>query len=519
MIYSGFNTSIAETVIQDIQFLRNNYYYFLGRTHVWGNPDTPPTVVGSAYSDSIQIKTDSLFFKKVKPSDVSFVINRYDWTSGTVYTKWNNTVDIRNQPFYVVVYDSVTTKHNVYKCIDNNNGAQSTVKPTGVSSNVLITADGYIWKFMYSITDSMMSAFATTTKIPVYVAMTSHFYNKGSISAISILDGGSGYQSNATITIVGDGTGAIATPVITNGVITGITMNSVGSGYTYATATTSSTTGNTASLRVVINASAYNTEQAVVEQLAVSGAIYAIQIVNGGTFYSSQTTVSVVGDGTGATAVPTITNGVITKITMTAYGSGYTYANLVITDPLENSRPQGAVNFSGYAILSPVGGHGKNAIREFFASDVMFSSSIPLMTFQNSNDFRQFGIVKNPVNVSSGKFSNSSEELVSYRVVFDTVSGLTVDSILTSNSTTDTTSKFRVIYFNTLTKEVILQHLSNKYIAPNTLIGSGGSYLVQSLTNSPVIDKYSGDLMYASNHTPFATVQSQNITLKTLIKF
>lgn len=519
MIYSGFNTSVAETVIQDIQFLKHNYYYFLGRTYPWGTVDTPPTTVTSTYSDTVLIKTDALFFKKIKPSDVSLVTNRYDWTSGTVYARWDDKLDLKNEKFYVVVYDSVTTKHNVYKCLDNNNGSASTVKPTGISTGVLETTDGYIWKFMYAITDAMMNAFATTTKIPVFVAMTSHFYNKGSIASVAILDGGSAYPADATITIDGDGTGALVTPEITGGIITGILVNSVGSGYTYATAKVSSTTGTSASLRVIINSSAYNTEQASVEQLTTEGAIYATKIVNAGTFYSTGTTITIEGDGTGATATPTIVDGTITKITMTAYGSGYTYASIVVTDPSENSRPQQAVDFSGYAIMSPIGGHGKNAVRELSVSDVAFSTSIPLMTFENSNDFRQFGIIKSPSNISSGKLSTVSEELVSYKVILDGVAGLSNDMILTSNSTTDKTSKFRVIYFDSLTNSAILQHLSKKHSTPNSLLANGISYVVQSITEFPIIDKYSGDLLYTSNHTPFATVQSQNITLKTLIKF
>ena len=63
--------------------------------------------------------------------------------------------------FYVV-----TSDYNVYKVISNNNGANSTVATTGTSTNILTTADGYKWKFMYSISASDVNKFVTSD-IPV----------------------------------------------------------------------------------------------------------------------------------------------------------------------------------------------------------------------------------------------------------------------------------------------------------------------------------------------------------------
>ena len=43
---------------------------------------------------------------------------------------------------------------NVYKCLDNNGGAASTVEPTGTSTSILSTGDGYKWKYMYTLSAS-----------------------------------------------------------------------------------------------------------------------------------------------------------------------------------------------------------------------------------------------------------------------------------------------------------------------------------------------------------------------------
>jgi hypothetical protein len=524
MLRNGFHTSLAETIVDDIQFLRNNYYYFIGKTYPWGDTDTPPSSEPNlSYINDYQIQTDSLYYKKIQPSDVSLAVNRNVWTSGTVYSKWDHTIDMSNMVYYVVVYDSSSQKYNVYKCLDNNSNAISTQTPTGTGTSPITYSDGYIWKFMYSITSAMMTAFGNATKMPVFVSMTKHFYDKGPIASISILDGGSGYSSDTMISIDGDGSGAVAVPTITNGVITGIQFNNHGSGYTYANITLISTTTPTrqAVVRAIIDASAYTTEQSVVEQTTIDGAIYCVNIVNGGTFYSSQTTITISGDGSGAVAVPTITNGIITKITMSNVGSGYSYAIVTINDPVV--RQSGSVDFSGYAIMSPVGGHGKNAVAELKTSEVLFSAYIPLMSFQNANDFRQFGIVKNPTYIASGKTANSTTELIAYKVVLDNINNLTLstatDAILSSNSVTDTTSKYRLVYVNQATKEVILKTLSKNCKTPNTLTWNGNTYTVQTINFSPSIDKYSGNLLYVSNSVPFATVPAQNITLKTILKF
>ena len=59
--------------------------------------------------------------------------------------------------FYVL-----TTARNVYKCLDNNGGATSTDEPTGVSTSVITTSDGYRWKYMYTLSAAQQSNFLST---------------------------------------------------------------------------------------------------------------------------------------------------------------------------------------------------------------------------------------------------------------------------------------------------------------------------------------------------------------------
>ena len=106
---------------------------------------------------------------------------------------------LEDSNFYVV-----TDEYNVYKCLDNNNGALSKNKPTGTQLEPITTLDGYIWKFMYNIPINLRNKFYTDEYIPVVSALTSHFYSNGTIDNIFITSKGEGY-STALISVTGDG--------------------------------------------------------------------------------------------------------------------------------------------------------------------------------------------------------------------------------------------------------------------------------------------------------------------------
>lgn len=101
--------------------------------------------------------------------------------------------------FYVMTDD-----YNVYKCLDNNNGAESTVKPIGTQVSPISTSDGYVWKYMYNIPIVLRNKFLSESFIPVTSALTNQFYSNGSIENVIITNKGSGY-TGASISVVGDG--------------------------------------------------------------------------------------------------------------------------------------------------------------------------------------------------------------------------------------------------------------------------------------------------------------------------
>ena len=140
-------TTVADAVYDEVTSRAGKYFYFIGQVVEWDDPETPPVPVDSpSYEQYARRRIVSV--KQVQPGDVSYVVERVNWTSNTVYD----------------MYDD--------QCSDQ-------------------------------------------------------------ILGIGLINGGSNYSSNTIISISGgNGTGATANLIITDGVITSINMLEKGYGYT-----------------------------------------------------------------------------------------------------------------------------------------------------------------------------------------------------------------------------------------------------------------------------------------------
>jgi len=190
----------ANSFITDIRNNRNAYYLFAARSQPWtnssgGNDDSTNSVLpanNSVAQVEQSIYNDILYGKLLKDEDVTNLIPRYNWTQDTIYATYDqNESDLYSKKFFVV-----TDKYEVYKCIDNNNGAVSYVKPTLTStSGTFKTGDGYLWKYMYTIDSTSNTKFTTSNYIPVSTnTAVQGNATPGSIDLIKITNGGKGYS-------------------------------------------------------------------------------------------------------------------------------------------------------------------------------------------------------------------------------------------------------------------------------------------------------------------------------------
>lgn len=249
---SKFRVHNAEQFLEAFNETSNTIMYlFVGGTVPFADDNAPPTPTNSTANIEFVPWRDSIGAKRIQPSDVVHVIERYNWTSGTVFDQYDDTdTNLLDDDFYVVTDD-----FNVYKCLFNNGGAQSTDKPTGTTTTAFTASDGYIWKYMFTITTSDALKFLTNDYMSVRTNSTvASAAVDGGLDVILVTAGGSGYSSNPTVTITGDGTGATAnaTANVTSGQVSSIEVTAAGSGYTFATATLSGGGGSNATARVII---------------------------------------------------------------------------------------------------------------------------------------------------------------------------------------------------------------------------------------------------------------------------
>ena len=139
-------------------------FILIGRVLPWENENSPPD-----YKDTIddekELRNSALVIKKLFPDSVSFCVKRINWEYGKVYSKFDDSIELYSDENPVEFY-VMNSEKNVYKCLDNNNGAVSTVSPSGTESEIIILSDGYQWKYLYSISEQL-SKFITDEYIPI----------------------------------------------------------------------------------------------------------------------------------------------------------------------------------------------------------------------------------------------------------------------------------------------------------------------------------------------------------------
>lgn len=318
-----------------------------------------------------------------------------------------------------------------------------------------------------------------------------------------------------TISVVGDGINAFLTPLITDGKVLDVQVNNAGTGYSYANfSVVGAGTGASISSSFYSGITSYS-NQTQIEESTINGPLCSISVVSGGYNYSPTTSVSITGDGTGATATATIFNGRVTGINLVNRGSNYNWAIINII----NSAGAGAIARS---ILSPHGGLGKDPIQQFSSRSLMLYSKISDNTNQGlfvSNDYRQIGIIKDPLRYKDGTYLTSNFASPCYKVTATTIiNPLIIEDDTLTVSSNSVTYRYRVVAVSSA--DILLIPLDNGVpVSGMQFIKSSGVFLNAASVISPTVDKYSGDLLFIDNDSTFIATTSSPAILRTVINF
>jgi hypothetical protein len=263
-----------------------------------------------------------------------------------------------------------------------------------------------------------------------------------------------------------------------------------------------------------------NSQQWIVQENAIDGAIHVIKVTNGGSNYTANDiVVTITGDGlyANAFAVTNTVSNTVQSIVIDNLGYGYTYATI----DLKSSLGSGA---SARAIISPQGGHGSDALTELGGSYLI--TDIQLKDTESGvltthNDYRQISLIEDPLLYATSNLS-----------ALPAISQLTVLSL---NGTSVEYSEDEWVYqgasyASSFFKGFVVAwdsgnniiKLSNTEGIPtkDLLIGANttAARFVSSITN-PTLQPRSGNLLYTDNMTAIQRADDQAEDYKIVLNF
>jgi len=511
-------------------------YLFIGKTNAYDDSDTPFDIVESPDVND-RVFTDMIAAKRVKASDVSLVVPRVNWESGKIYRQYDPQQTTQDsitgntsqnlEPMYVF-----TEGRNVYKCLSNNSGTLTANTPTGdfTTSNGVITnpttggGDGYIWKYMYSVRAE--NKFLNSSYLPVPTrnnesTETDSVFNlnnqgvvEGELTTIVVADGGTNYRNFSNIRVE---------PFLTGDTI--LTVNSA-----FMTSNmTSITVDDIANDNMSITGTGIQSDTRVLSIDDINNTITLNKPTssNGGgsnvaNNISTTTRVFVDGDGTGALANATVTNGVVTKITVDTIGKNYEKCNALVfgTGTGVDSR----------VILAPKFGHGFNLAKDLVANSVMVTSKIgEIESTENGKipvdiKFRQIGLIRNP-------YKYGTNTAITDATANDVVSQVTTLQLSTGIDYIQGERVFQgvasnvnfaqaVVHRITTSTEIEVTGVEGEFRTGVVLNGdtSGADRFVVAV-DDPEFEQDSAEVLYIENLSPITRIDGQAEDIRLILQF
>lgn len=250
--------------IKDVS--EGGYYTFIGfpnSNSLYPNWDSsqPNPIDNELYLNSY--RDNILGVKRITSSDVIRVIPKIVWSRGKKYEMYRHDYSVNNTSpvtsstrLYDSSYYVMNSEYRVYICINNNSllsnnneGTPSTQEPLHTDLAPRLESDGYIWKYLYTLSPGDVLKFDSTNYISVpndwetstnaEITRVRSAAVSGKIETILVQSNTTTYPFVGTLTnvpIKGDGSGGLASVEFNeNGSPVKVTVTNGGSGYTFAT--------------------------------------------------------------------------------------------------------------------------------------------------------------------------------------------------------------------------------------------------------------------------------------------
>lgn len=489
---NGFGAQMTAVIEND------HFYLYAGRSKPFdAEPIRDPNYENDYDSFFFQYE-QMMYGKKIANTDVAQMVRVVEWSSNTIFTEYDDKDrQLPEKDFYVLTTDS-----HVFKCISNAGGAPSLIEPANTQPTGLPPqlADGYRWKYLYTISGQEKTKFQTSNFMPVkqhpdveadaidggifnikveaggsnYPALSGQIAGTPGVTTISLPDSASSvpnFYANCTITVYGTGNQVTNRRIVSSGlqgntkvitVANTFTSNQISGGYQFSIAPSLQVTGDGQNFEGFLHMNEANRS------------ITGVEIIEPGTGYHQASAIAIAGTG---------------------FGSG---AQL---------RP----------IISPRGGHGSDVFGELYCKHMGISGEFAnTLGFPTDVTIRTVGILKNPTYANGAPYTvHQFDQCVQMSTSNTTVNLFQEGETIVGNASQ---ARGQVAHCNS-TVTIITGYIGT-FIPGEVATGqtSNAQLTVNALNTSADLKMYSGEVVYLQNISPTPRNPTSSEQIKLIIK-
>lgn len=506
----SYKKALIDEMLSNISSNTSHYYAIAANPVTIANTSTSE----EDYSTLFTTEWQMLFGKKLTGAEIVPVIKNNSWTSNTVYDQYDNTSRTlhANNKFYVICNpQSVGGAWHVYKCLDNANNARSTSDPSTIGTPTqqtsFVTADGYKWRYITSITAANHTKFATNDYVPIYANST-------------VVSSAASYAGVEKIIISNSGIGYAA---YTSGVVRGNPNSTIIQIEDVASENNDFYVNN--SIYIYNNIAATSQLKRIRSYVSntsgkwvyLSDAANTTNITPTVTNYIISPRVEFQTDGSSQPLAYSVVNSVsnsIASIVILDNGSNISWANVAIKS---NTSFGSGANL--YAIVPPPGGHGSDPTTELNVSGIGIAFSFANSesnTIPTANTlYSRIGLIKNPsvLNANNTKGARFSANAFNQLVV-----GTVNYTFLKGEQVVGQTSGARGIV--TFSNSSVVWLSGDTHWASGEQVANSGGSVVSTITIQSIGNVYSKDLkpLYMQNINNVNRANTQTESFKLIIQ-